>query len=1647
MPYTLKHTAEELDRKLSLIDENKNLLPYPYKTALPVGLEDVGDGSILTTDVSSPEERVLLNTRVLPAGKYTVSLETTNIIDEITTAVANPGFSLEITAAGAVIANADSSASIELSAETAVEVYLNVPAVFDTNLVIKPQIEPGEEKTGWVPYMGTVSSYVDERFNSTNAKIKAAVKALDDTKVNKVAGKDLSTNDYTNIEKIKLAGIEDGAEKNVQGDWNQNDETAPDYVKNRTHYEENIHSTELIEEAYIYNSTYSDDTYTTFSMDTLQGNYIVGQTYMLEFISGSGSVLKTAYSDCYSSMAGYCFGNKSILFGPGYEDGNDDSYCLLIENGELYWADFNSYPVAVRVYEEGSTYSLKQLDEKFIPDSIVRKDELQNYAEYQYVDTAISSIDTSKNWNQNDESAADYIKNRTHYSTETTAEEVLCQEYIDDKYPDSSNFVTTLPNIDTNNSIGETWKVTLVALSGTEYSYTGIIQSSSFGSHIGNTAVVTGYSGSGDPYCIIGNELYCVDAYGKITVSKEVLVEEVKQLDEKYIPDTIARYGENISIEGEGASAFGIESIARGDATHAEGYQSLAGSYSFKFNLDHEYTEADYDTTDGTGWYYLTDVSGLKDLINSKEIKTTVNPETFDLKCFNDIFPIPYGAGYYLLTISLNEYQQNVLNKTKYTWEHQCSECGKVYRFEFTLPEYDWPSGAEEIGIFPTWWNDNDDFVHFRIGVECYAVEDFGPDVIPEIYTIDNVIEYPEYTLVLKNNYDFWGRLLAVDEENKAIQVSNYKIPVEGTGTEVKETSYFIIPTHPELGTEFVIGAGAHAEGYQTVAFALGAHAEGYASIASGKYSHAEGRQTKAGYAAHAEGRETLAKGENTHAEGVWTKALGGYSHAEGFKSVSSGSKSHAEGIETDSAGVGSHSEGTSTLSSGNSSHAEGQGTVASGEAAHTEGQNTTASGAKSHAEGSTTIASGASSHAEGMNTKAVGEASHAEGGYSEANAKRSHAEGTTVAGSEFQHTEGKYNIIDTEGKYAHIVGNGSSSTNRSNAHTIDWDGNAWFAGDVLSKDGKLATMGSIGYERHVYFMPNDNNETALFRFDTKNKTLTIRPVRFLIPELVNISSEIVLSYADMGYNPLFLIFDYAYDTKNIASCLRISRRDELKTLTTNYAVIMSFNASSLTNPQNISFKGTYSVNEKLYNESYSRASVESYVESTINEHLSNYPTYGEVITEGDLNEHLAEYPSNYEVREMLTNYIEKDGDVSSTTLTFSNYDFPVKADINIPGLYETGTNNLIKSWDELNSEGHIRITNINGIERATPQDIDSSYFNGDLVLPRNVVLGSLGNLYNTTALVVYNWEDPYGMELYSLKYLYYPECNSFDDNEWIITPAFDGNYPYFIYKDKATTVDGKDITFTNSENKLLLNVINNIQSDIETLKNTEVPTVTEDFVGYERDIHFVPYGKDQDVLFQFNTSAKTLTVKAIRFMLPKMVDITSDTVLSYDGITTNPNFLVFDLETTDRTQYLKIVKRDELKSLKTRYSVILTFNLQNLANTANVSYKGAYSVNGTVYNQIPLNQNFTTDVLVPASGWSGSSSSGYSQNVSVANIKSSDTPIIDVVLGNNRNTNETLLTAWEKITRITTSNGTITVYADWVKPDTDVTLQLKVVR
>lgn len=179
--------------------------------------------------------------------------------------------------------------------------------------------------------------------------------------------------------------------------------------------------------------------------------------------------------------------------------------------------------------------------------------------------------------------------------------------------------------------------------------------------------------------------------------------------------------------------------------------------------------------------------------------------------------------------------------------------------------------------------------------------------------------------------------------------------------------------------------------------------------------------------------------------------SVGVGSIACGLDVEASGQYSNAEGERTRATGQGAHAEGgAGTIASNKYAHGEGYGTTASGQAAHSEGYNTYATGSYSHASGYNSKATASMANAQNYGTQANGQCSHAEGFATFANQTATHAEGGgTIASCKYQHVQGKYNVEDADGKYAHIVGGGTDANNRKNIHTVDWDGNAEYAGDV----------------------------------------------------------------------------------------------------------------------------------------------------------------------------------------------------------------------------------------------------------------------------------------------------------------------------------------------------------------------------------------------------------------------------------------------------------------------------------------------------------------------------------------------------------------------------------------------------------------------
>ena len=139
--------------------------------------------------------------------------------------------------------------------------------------------------------------------------------------------------------------------------------------------------------------------------------------------------------------------------------------------------------------------------------------------------------------------------------------------------------------------------------------------------------------------------------------------------------------------------------------------------------------------------------------------------------------------------------------------------------------------------------------------------------------------------------------------------------------------------------------------------------------------------------------------------------------------------------------GTGNYSVavGENNEASGAHAFAEGLGCKASGDRAHAEGYNCTASGATAHVENSTNVASGNQAHAEGYGN----EANHL-----------------------CQHVFGQYNVADTStaaanarGNYVEIVGNGTNTNSRSNARTLDWNGNETLAGGLKINGNQDVTI------------------------------------------------------------------------------------------------------------------------------------------------------------------------------------------------------------------------------------------------------------------------------------------------------------------------------------------------------------------------------------------------------------------------------------------------------------------------------------------------------------------------------------------------------------------------------------------------------------
>ena len=123
---------------------------------------------------------------------------------------------------------------------------------------------------------------------------------------------------------------------------------------------------------------------------------------------------------------------------------------------------------------------------------------------------------------------------------------------------------------------------------------------------------------------------------------------------------------------------------------------------------------------------------------------------------------------------------------------------------------------------------------------------------------------------------------------------------------------------------------------------------------------------------------------------------------------------------------------------------------------------------------------------------KGTGENSVIESNASAASGNNSHAEGLgTIASGNNQHVSGKYNIEDTANKYVEIIGNGAENS-RSNARTLDWNGNETLAGNLTIQGNSLTLGGSTFTADNLGCKCNNQLKTLTVIVTTPNNTSVI---------------------------------------------------------------------------------------------------------------------------------------------------------------------------------------------------------------------------------------------------------------------------------------------------------------------------------------------------------------------------------------------------------------------------------------------------------------------------------------------------------------------------------------------------------------------------
>ena len=196
-------------------------------------------------------------------------------------------------------------------------------------------------------------------------------------------------------------------ESAAQPNWDQNDETAPDYVKNRPFYTGDPVETVLVEES-TASFIESDGLYIAEFLSTFEAT--VGETYK---VSWDGAVYECT---CVDSVGSPLIGNLSIA-GAGTNTG--EPFLMSVFNGQgiiIYTADASaSHTFSISRVVSG----IVKIDEKYLPKNLATKSEVE--AAQAVADNAQTVADNAQTVADNAQAAANATK-----AVADNNKEVLC---------------------------------------------------------------------------------------------------------------------------------------------------------------------------------------------------------------------------------------------------------------------------------------------------------------------------------------------------------------------------------------------------------------------------------------------------------------------------------------------------------------------------------------------------------------------------------------------------------------------------------------------------------------------------------------------------------------------------------------------------------------------------------------------------------------------------------------------------------------------------------------------------------------------------------------------------------------------------------------------------------------------------------------------------------------------------------------------------------------------------------------------------------------------------------------------------------------------------------------------------------------------